>query len=191
MKKIEWKTEKRKVSELVPAKYNPRKLSDKAREDLTRSVQEFGEVEPIVVNLDGTIVGGHQRIRVYADLGIDEVTVRVPSRRLTPKEEKTLNLRLNKNVGEWDWALMQEMGDELLLEVGFTEEEIMAGFGIDNADSADVEPERLQLLMVYPPESPKLKERVAIHFSDIADYRRVRKAVEDGRITAEKLLDLA
>lgn len=60
MKKINWTTEKRKVAEMKPAGYNPRKLSAKAREDLMASVREFGEVEPIVVNLDGTIIGGHQ-----------------------------------------------------------------------------------------------------------------------------------
>ena len=126
MKEISWKTEKRKVLELNPAEYNPRRLTDKQREDLTASVREFGEVEPVVINTNGTIVGGHQRIKVYVDLGITEITARVPSRKLTETEEKRLNLRLNKNVAEWDMEKLKELDLSMLLEVGFADEELSA-----------------------------------------------------------------
>ena len=105
MKQLTWKTEKRKVKELIPADYNPRSLSAKQRQDLLESIEEFGKVIPIVVNIGkrkNVLIGGHQRTTIYADLGIEEVEVRVPSRELTAEEEKRLNLRLNKNTGSWD-----------------------------------------------------------------------------------------
>lgn len=190
MKKLTWHTEKRKVSELKPADYNPRKLSDKARADLTHSVEEFGEVEPVVVNTNGTIIGGHQRISVYADLKLDEITVRVPDRKLTPSEEKRLNLRLNKNLGEWDFSILKSFDMNMLLEVGFDEGELMTNFGLDTAEGADVDDDRIQVLSILPPESPKLRERAAIHFDDLKDYEKVKKAVDVGEITAEKILKL-
>lgn len=144
MKKIGWKTETRKVAELVPADYNPRKLSAKAREELQQSIRQFGEVEPVVVNTDGTIIGGHQRVSIYADLGIDEITVRVPSRKLTLEEEQELNLRLNKNVGEWDLGMLAEMDRKLLEGVGFGADELAKIFDADKVvqeDDFDVDAE--------------------------------------------------
>ncbi len=45
MKKIiTWSFVKRRVADLIPAEYNPRKLSEKARADLLASVSEFGKV---------------------------------------------------------------------------------------------------------------------------------------------------
>lgn len=190
MKQITWSFDKRKVADLKPADYNPRKLSDKARADLTASVKEFGEVEPVVINKDGGLIGGHQRVKVYTDLGIEEITVRVPSRQLSEAEEKRLNLRLNKNVGEWDWGKLKEFEQTLLLEVGFTDEEMKIGFGLDSAGKADVSEDRMALLTIYPPESPRLKEKLAIHMPTIEAYEKVKEAVETGELTAEKIIKL-
>lgn len=56
---IKWKTEKRKVIDLIPSTYNPRKISDKERQDLLVSIQEFEQVVPVVINTDEHIIGGH------------------------------------------------------------------------------------------------------------------------------------
>ena len=124
MEKITWKTEKRKTADLVPAEYNPRDLTTKEREDLKKSITDFGEAEPVVINLDNKIIGGHQRLKIYADLKIIEIDVRVPSRQLSIEEEINLNLRLNKNTGHWEWEKMTEFSEEVLLEIGFTPREL-------------------------------------------------------------------
>lgn len=124
MENITWRNERRKVSALIPAEYNPRTLTEKQRADLTASIRQFSEVEPVVVNIDGTIIGGHQRAKIYADLGIEEIDVRVPSRKLDPDEERALNLRLNKNTGEWDWKKLGGFDQRMLAEVGFSRDEI-------------------------------------------------------------------
>ena len=50
--------EKKKLSELTPAPYNPRKISKKELERLKRSLDEFGYVEPVIWNKQtGYVVG--------------------------------------------------------------------------------------------------------------------------------------
>ncbi len=137
MSKITWTTEKRKVADLVPADYNPRKLSEKARADLMASIQEFSDVEPVVINTNNTLIGGHQRVSIYADLEREEIDVRVPNRKLTLEEEMRLNIRLNKNTGEWDDSKLLEWDPELLEGVGFSKEEltdIFDGVKVDDKD---------------------------------------------------------
>lgn len=124
---ITWSTERRKVTDLLPADYNPRKMSDQERRDLEESIQEFGQVVPVAVNIGkraGVLIGGHQRTSIYADLGIKEVDVMVPSRELTLAEEKKLNLRLNKNTGSWDFEKLKDMNLSTLLDVGFGDEDL-------------------------------------------------------------------
>ena len=121
---LQWTTEKRKVSELIPADYNPRQMTDSEKRDLLASIEEFDQVVPVVINTDGRLIGGHQRCKVYSDLGIEDVEVRVPSRKLNLQEEKRLNLRLNKNTGHWDFDKLGEFDVETLLDVGFGDEEL-------------------------------------------------------------------
>lgn len=132
MTKLEFHTEKRRVSDLVPYKFNPRKLSDKAVEHLKASLLKFGLVEIPVVNTDGTIVAGHQRLKVMAMLGHggQEIDVRVPNRPLTEEEVQEYNIRSNKNVGEWDFDMLANAFEmDELLDWGFEKFEL----GFDDA----------------------------------------------------------
>src|SRR5699024_528001 len=92
------------ISELQPASYNPRKdlkPGDADYEKLKRSLAEFGYVEPVIYNhTTGRIVGGHQRLKVLADLGHDTVDCVIVE--LDETREKALNVALNKISGEWD-----------------------------------------------------------------------------------------
>lgn len=122
--KITWSPATRKLGDLIKNGYNPRKLSENERRDLEKSVTEFGTVVPIVLNIGSranVIIGGEQRIKVYADLGIEDVECMVPSRELSLEEERELNLRLNKNTGSWNEELLKEFDMNLLLDVGFGE----------------------------------------------------------------------
>jgi DNA modification methylase len=136
--KITWSPATRKFGDLIKNGYNPRKLSENERRDLEKSVKEFGTVVPIVLNIGSranTIIGGEQRTKVYADLGIETVECMVPSRELTPEEERELNLRLNKNTGSWNEELLKEFDMSVLLDVGFGDEELQNLF--DDVDVVD------------------------------------------------------
>lgn len=96
--------EQRPIAELTPADYNPRKdlkPGDAEYEKLKASIEQFGYVEPAIFNeRTGRIVGGHQRLKVMADLGIDTADVVIVD--LDETKEKALNIALNKISGEWD-----------------------------------------------------------------------------------------
>jgi len=114
-------------SELIPAEYNPRKLSKKQRDDITASLNRFGFAEPVCVNKHedrmNIIIGGHQRTSVAKDIGLKEVpTVEL---NLTYEMERELNVRLNKNSGEWDFEELQaHFQNDELIEWGFDSEEL-------------------------------------------------------------------
>lgn len=103
-----------KLDELKPAEYNPRKALtpiDKEYQEIKKSIQEFGYVDPILVNQDGTIIGGHQRYTVLKDLGYTEVEVTRVN--LTKEKEKALNVALNKITGRWDSKLLKNLLKDL------------------------------------------------------------------------------
>src|SRR3990167_2269127 len=142
---IIWHSQKRKISELKPAPYNPRELTEKQAQDLATSLELFNLAEPIVINQNNTIVGGHQRINIlkakYGNNGA-EVDVRVPNRLLTQDEEVELNLRLNKNLGQWDLDLLANFDEDLLKDVGFDSRELDNIFQLDTKPEDDDMPEQ-------------------------------------------------
>ena len=118
-----------KLSELIYANYNPRKElkpGDAEYEKIKRSILEFGYVDPIIVNSDRTIIGGHQRTTVLKDLGYEEVDVVFVE--VDKVKEKALNIALNKISGEWQMDklkdLLLELENQIDLGVtGFDDEE--------------------------------------------------------------------
>jgi len=62
-------TEERKVDVLLPHKKTPRKISKEQAGRLKQSLETYGLVEIPAVDLDGTILAGHQRIKVLQLLG--------------------------------------------------------------------------------------------------------------------------
>jgi len=122
--------EKLPINQLIPADYNPRKdlqPGDEEYEKIKRSVQEFGYVDPIIVNRDGTIIGGHQRWKVLRDLGYSEVDCVVVE--IEKTREKALNIALNKISGDWDdeklAALLSDIQGEIdTIITGFSDEEV-------------------------------------------------------------------
>lgn len=113
-----------KINELTFADYNPRKLTENEYNDLKDSLDNFGIVDPIVVNENperkNIIIGGHQRVRIWKDMG--NTTIPVVFVNLKLEKERELNIRLNKNHGEWDWeVLLEEFEKDDLLEWGFQE----------------------------------------------------------------------
>lgn len=98
------------LKELKPAAYNPRKKlkkGDKEYEKIKQSLLKFGYVDPIIVNEDLTVIGGHQRLTVLKDL--DYETAKCVIVNLPKEDEKALNIALNKITGQWDDALLADL----------------------------------------------------------------------------------
>ena len=132
------------ISELKPAEYNPRQASEIEYNNLKNSLQNYGIVDPAIVNSapnrHNIIIGGHFRLRIAKDLGYKEapvVYVNIPE----IEREKELNLRLNRNLGEWDMDLLANFDEDMLKDVGFTSEELDKIFQLDMEPDADEVPE--------------------------------------------------
>lgn len=142
MEPLAWTTETRRIADLVKYEKNPRKMSNKARSELQRSLEKFDLAEIPAIDQDNTVLAGNQRLRTMLELGWGEreIDVRVPNRPLTEDERAEYLLRSNKNVGEWDEEmLVNEFDRDMLLEAGFTSAEITGMTTEDEQKEQDAE----------------------------------------------------
>jgi len=118
------------IDELKPDPANPRRISDAELEALTRSLREYGFLQPVIARReDKVVIGGHQRLLAARRLGMKTVPVIFVD--LTIEQSRVLNLALNKISGSWDDELLARMladlqpveGLDLSLS-GFTEDEL-------------------------------------------------------------------
>jgi DNA modification methylase len=159
------------VGSLNPSTYNPRKWSEAQKGALKESITKFGVVDPIICNSAperlNTVIGGHFRLAVAKELGYTELPV-VYLNITDIEKEKELNIRLNKNLGEFDFAMLKDFSEEFLADVGFTTSEL------DEIFDVDVEPEKFDLKK----ELEKLKiTEVKVQKGDmyeVGEYLRLR-----------------
>ncbi len=115
---LSWSTEQRKVRDLIPYKYNPRKLNDVRKAKLKRSLEKFNLVEIPVIDVHNTLIAGHQRVFMLFDLGRGDelIDVRIPNRELTEAEFKEYNLISNIDYAEFDWEMIDAHFNDIDLE---------------------------------------------------------------------------
>lgn len=142
MKNISIHTVEVPINDLISADYNPRKHDEYATEQLKQSIFRFGLVDPVIANSSSDrkniIIGGHFRWEVAKELGYKTVPVvylDIPDL----EKEKELNLRLNKNTGEFDWDLLAKFDESFLSDVGFSTDEL------DDIFKLDISPEEFNL----------------------------------------------
>ena len=125
------KIEQIKASKLKPATYNPRQINSKQYKDLKTSIEKFGLVDPIIVNKDLTVIGGHQRLKICKELFFKDVDCHILN--LNKEQEKELNIRLNKSGGEFNMDILaNEFNIDELVDWGFKHIEL--GLNIDKID---------------------------------------------------------
>jgi DNA modification methylase len=111
---------------LHPDPANPRRISEEELESLTRSLRQFGFVQPVLARReDRTVIGGHQRLIAARRLGL--ATVPVTYLDLSIEQARLLNLALNKITGSWDDALLARLLADLQTSVDLS----LSGFGED------------------------------------------------------------
>jgi DNA modification methylase len=167
------------LSSLRPAEYNPRKWDKEAEEQLKESLQRYGVVDPLLVNCaperQNIVIGGHFRLSVLKELGFTEVPVvylNIPDL----EKEKELNIRLNKNTGEFDWEMLATFDEAFLTEVGFSSEELDEIFHIEpNPEEFDLQKE-LQKLNI---------EKIEIQKGDVWQLGDSRLMCGDSTVPAD------
>lgn len=145
------------INELNPSKYNPRvelTPADEEYNQLKKSIETFGYSEPIIVNKDYTVIGGHQRLNVLKDLGYETVDVVILN--LTKSKEKALNIALNKISGRFDDDKLKDLLFELrdedfdLEAVGFDELEVDSLLDLDlDIEEEETENARMNTINGY------------------------------------------
>jgi ParB-like chromosome segregation protein Spo0J len=123
------KIESKLITELKPATYNPRQISTKQYKDLKASIKKFGLVDPIIINKNkNVVIGGHQRLKICKELKYIEIDCVVLD--LSKEEERELNIRLNKNTGDFDIDILaNEFDIDELTDWGF--KHIDLGINVD------------------------------------------------------------
>ena len=74
IKQIKWSSENRKISELKSYENNPRKMSAEEKREIKKSIDGFGRVVPLVINMgsrNNILIGGNQRFKIYQEKKID------------------------------------------------------------------------------------------------------------------------
>jgi DNA modification methylase len=115
---------------LRPDPANPRRIGEEELEALTRSLRQFGFVQPVLARReDQVVIGGHQRLLAARRLGL--ATVPVTYLDLSIEQARLLNLALNKISGSWDEQLLArllaDLGTNLSVDLtlsGFGEDEV-------------------------------------------------------------------
>jgi len=168
------------IASLNPAEYNPRILTDEQKDNIKNSLTKFGFVNPIVVNDNpnrkNILIGGHQRLKVAQEMGYTEVPVVYVN--LNEEQERELNIRLNRNTGEWDLeSLAEHFTKNELDNWGFDDEELAVLFKnmtktkTKDNDDEPFEGEEIDLELDYDPAD----KMVIIVFYDEAKYNDYRK----------------
>lgn len=169
------------INELRPSEYNPRKWNESQIAALKESLQRFGMVDPIVCNSEearkNVVIGGHFRLKVAKDMGLKEMPV-VYVRISEIEREKELNLRLNKNLGEFDMSILKDFGEDFLKDVGFDTIELDEIFEVETI------PEHFDLKR----ELEKLNiSEVTIKKGDMFDLDGSRLRCGDSTVEADML----
>lgn len=124
--RMNWNKKTVQLSQIKEYEANPRNITEKGLADLKKSIKNFGQAEPLVVNTDMTLIGGHARKLAMESLDYETCDVYIPSKKLTDKQVQELNIRLNKNIaGEFDTDKLTEFFErEDLTEWGFEDFEL-------------------------------------------------------------------
>lgn len=98
----------RRVGDLVPASYNPRKITDEQLARLGGAMEAFGDLSGLVVNRrTGHIIGGHQRVKHLSP----DATIHITEEHESPTSTGTVAVGFVEHAGE-RWTFREVDVDE-------------------------------------------------------------------------------
>lgn len=151
---INWLLVTKKISDLKKHPRNPRVLNKDQARHLKKSIEQFGMADKPIVNQDGTIIGGHQRLRILEDMGYEEIECWVPEIPLHDSEVDELCIRLNKNTGEFDFdVLANEWNEDDLCDWGFNDYDFGKIDDIEEDEKKEEKAKKLKMCVMCGYES--------------------------------------
>lgn len=176
--------EKVDLNELISPDFNPRQITKAELEKLKNSINEFGYIEPIIVNRQNNhIIGGNQRARALKELGETKIDVIYVDMK-DSEQEKMLSIALNKIGGEWDEDKLSEIFKELKVE----------GVDLDLTGFTDVELEEfidddLEFDLVVEEEKDPVKEVVFVE-KEVEPEPVVEESTVEEKPVEEKTIEI-
>lgn len=169
------------IADLKTSEYNPRQHTTEAIAALKESIRRFDVVDPVIANCapgrENILIGGHMRLKALQEMGIQEapvVYVNIPEL----EREKELNIRLNKNTGEFDLTLLANFDEAFLSDIGFDSEELDDIFPDDENPTPFSMTDELAKLGI---------EKVTVQKGDVYDLDGSRLMCGDSCIEADML----
>lgn len=126
---INWALKTIPIRKLKNHPKNPRQITKQQQHHLVELIKKFGLIDKPIVNLDLTIIGGHQRIRILKRMKLKEVECWIPDVQLEQEDLDHLCIGLNLNQGKFDYDILANEWEPLdLLKWGFTEEQLIGKY---------------------------------------------------------------
>ncbi len=97
---------------------NPRKIGKKKREELKRSLEQFGDFGIFLIDEQDNVIAGNMRQAILNEIDPDTV---VTCKRLigyTEAELRAINIKDNTHAGEWDLDLLADWTADLNMDLG-------------------------------------------------------------------------
>ena len=183
--KVENKTNKLNLSEIIPNKYQPRKNFDENNlEDLSNSIRERGVIQPIIVrrsNDDDTkyeIIAGERRWLAAGKAGLHEIPVIVTE----ASDLKSLEFAIVENVQRHDLNPFEEAQGykRLIDEFSYDQEKVSKFIGKSRSYIANT----LRLLNLPPKVIQFLSEKKIT-----AGHAKILVGLENAEFLANKFIE--
>ncbi len=128
---ITWTMKLLPIKDLKDHSRNPRKITKEQQQHLQNLIEKYGLIDKPIVNLDMTIIGGNQRIKILKKMKVKQVDCWMPDRTLEQEDIDNLCVGLNLNQGSFDHDILANEWDPIdLLRYGFTEQQLVGSFKV-------------------------------------------------------------
>lgn len=101
---------------------NPRKISKKKREELEKSLDDFGNFGIFVIDEHNNIIAGNQRMSIIREKDPDAVVTCKKLIGYTKAELRAINIKDNTHNGEWDLDALADWTADLTVDLGLENE---------------------------------------------------------------------
>jgi len=137
---VAWALQVVRISDLKDHAKNPRRIDKDQLHHLEELIKKFGLIDKPIVNLDLTIIGGHQRLRILKKMKVKTCECWVPDELLSQEDIDRLCIGLNLNQGAWDWEVLANSWEVTdLLSWGFTEEQLLGISEVEKVEGGEEE----------------------------------------------------
>jgi len=113
-----WRTEKKKIRDLIPSKKNPRIITPHGKKRLQGKLEKYGVFAIPCLDNEGNLLNFNQRLEALLELGYGDETidVRVPTFQLSQKQANEIRAIDNIHEGEFDVDLLREQIEDIEIE---------------------------------------------------------------------------